>query len=371
VTPTAAAWAHARSILCVRLDAAGDLLMTVPALRALRESRPGRRLTLLCSPSGAQAAALVPEIDDVIVYEAPWMKHADARADAGEERRIVAELTARRFDAAVVFTVFTQTPFPAAMLCWLADIPLRAAYVRERAYTLLTTELADPDAPHDSRHEVRRQLDLVAALGSAIRDEKIRLCVPDEARRRAAVALEGAGIDPDGPWFLVHPGATAPSRRWPADRFADAARRVARRTASRVVVTGTGAERLLVEETSARIGDAAAPIAGRLAFDAFAALVERAPLLLTNNTGPAHLAAAFDTPVVVLYALTNPQHAPWMARSRVLSHAVPCRNCFRSVCAEGHHACLLGIGADTVADAALELLATTRPAPRPAAQPAA
>jgi ADP-heptose:LPS heptosyltransferase len=72
--PTSSPWAQATNLLCVRLDSIGDVLMTTPAIRALRESVPGRRITLLTSPSGAEAARLVPDIDDVIVYEAPWMK---------------------------------------------------------------------------------------------------------------------------------------------------------------------------------------------------------------------------------------------------------------------------------------------------------
>jgi ADP-heptose:LPS heptosyltransferase len=78
-------------------------------------------------------------------------------------------------------------------------------------------------------------------------------------------------------------------------------------------------------------------------------------VLICNNSGPAHIAAALDTPVVVLYALTNPQHTPWQVASRVLNHDVPCRNCLRSVCPQGHHACLLRVEPEAVAHAALEL----------------
>ncbi|HEX7636960.1 MAG TPA: glycosyltransferase family 9 protein, partial [Burkholderiaceae bacterium] len=91
------------------------------------------------------------------------------------------------------------------------------------------------------------------------------------------------------------------------------------------------------------------------------ALVARARLVLTNNSGPAHLAAALGTPVVDLYALTNPQHTPWQVPARVLSHDVPCRHCLRSRCPQGHHACLLGVPPQAAADAALALLAEAAP----------
>jgi ADP-heptose:LPS heptosyltransferase len=97
-------------------------------------------------------------------------------------------------------------------------------------------------------------------------------------------------------------------------------------------------------------------VAGCLNLAELAALIAEADLLISNNTGPAHIAAAVDTPVVDLYALTNPQHTPWQVRSRVLFHDVPCRNCYKSVCPAGHHDCLRKVAPETVAAAALELL---------------
>jgi ADP-heptose:LPS heptosyltransferase len=114
--------------LCVRLDAAGDVLMTEPALRALATTMPGRRLTLLTSRSGSEAARLIPCVDDVIVYQAPWIKSTPPTASSTEDRAMIARLRAERFDAAVIFTVYTQSALPAALLCTLADIPRRAAY---------------------------------------------------------------------------------------------------------------------------------------------------------------------------------------------------------------------------------------------------
>ena len=97
--------------------------------------------------------------------------------------------------------------------------------------------------------------------------------------------------------------------------------------------------------------------AGVLALDELAALIALAPVLIANNTGPAHIAAAVGTPVVDLYALTNPQHTPWMVPNRVLSHDVPCKYCYKSVCPEGHHHCLRLITPSEVVRATYELLA--------------
>ncbi|MDQ5852190.1 MAG: glycosyltransferase family 9 protein, partial [Chloroflexota bacterium] len=100
-------------------------------------------------------------------------------------------------------------------------------------------------------------------------------------------------------------------------------------------------------------------LAGKLSLPELAALIEQAPLLLSNNTGPVHIAAAVGTPVVDLYALTNPQHIPWMVPQRVLFHDVPCKYCYKSVCPEGHHNCLRLVTPQSVVQAVRALLDET------------
>jgi lipopolysaccharide heptosyltransferase II len=347
-------WDAARRVLAIRLDALGDVLMTTPALRALKTAPPVRRLTLLTSVAGAAAAALVPEVDDVLVYEAPWMKATPPRANSARDLGMIERLRAERFDAAAIFTAYSQSPLPAALLCALADIPHRLAHCHENPYQLLTDWVLDPEPARGVRHEVRRQLDLVAAVGCAAADERLSLRVPAAARAHVTRLLGARGLDPR-PWVLLHPGATAPSRRYPPEQFAEAARALAQATGCAVVVSGREGEQAMRETMDAMTGIDAHAIAG-LPLGEFAALVEAAPLLVTNNSGPAHVAAAVGTPVVDLYALTNPQHTPWGVPHRVLFHDVPCKYCYKSVCPEGHHDCLRGVPAKAVAEAALALL---------------
>ena len=122
----AEAWQSARNILAVRLDNLGDVLVTSPALHAIKQSLPDARLTLLASPIGAQVGRLHPDIDDVIVYQAPWMDPwHKLPLDSAREQDMIATLKARQFDAAIIFTSFRQSPLPSAYLAYLADIPLR------------------------------------------------------------------------------------------------------------------------------------------------------------------------------------------------------------------------------------------------------
>ncbi len=348
-------WAAAENVLAVRLDALGDVVMTEPAVRALTEVRPGRRVTLLTSPAGATVAPLLPAVADVIVYDAPWMKATAPRADRQQEFAMIDRLRRGRFDAAAIFTVYSQSPLPAALLCHLADIPRRLAHCRENPYQLLTEWVLEPE-PELSRHEVRRQLDLVAAVGCRTADERLRLRIPPDALARAREALGRLGLGPGDRWVAVHVGASAPSRRYPPDLFAEAVRLMAEEQGITAVFTGSPGEVELVEYVRDRSRVFTHSLAGELNVAGLAALLSLAPVLVANNTGPVHLAAAVGTAVVDLYALTNPQHTPWMVPSRVLSHDVPCRNCYKAVCPEGHQHCLALVPPWDVALAAAELI---------------
>jgi len=357
MTTPAAAWMSAKRILCVRLDSIGDVLMTTPAIRAVKASGIDREITLLTSPAGASVASLIPCVDEVVVYDAPWLKATNVRVTSAPDHAMIAMLRARQFDAAIIFTVFSQSALPAALACFLADIPLRLAHSRENPYQLLTTWVPEPEPAAGIRHEVERQLSLVDRIGCRVADTRLQLSVPEQARADIRSLLCELGVRDNEPWFVLHPGASAASRRYPPDRFAIAARAVADAQGGHVLVTGDGNESTLIDQVCAQIGDAAIGLAGKLDLASLAALIEASPLLITNNTGPAHIAAAVGTPVVDLYALTNPQHTPWQVPSRVLSHDVPCRNCFKSVCPQGHNDCLRRIAPFEVARAALDLLA--------------
>jgi lipopolysaccharide heptosyltransferase II len=356
-------WEHAERLLCVRLDSLGDVLMMTPAIRALREGLTRRRITLLTSPSGAAVARLVPEIDEVLIYEAPWVKSTPPRQDSAFDRALIGRLRAARFDAAVIFTTFSQSPLPAALLCQLAEIRLRLAHCREKPYGLLSDWVPETEPEGGIRHEVRRQLDLVATVGARTADERLSLRVTGRPRDVARRHLLEHGVDAAGRWAVLHPGSTASSRRYPAELYAEAARQLVTEHGWQIVLTGSADERDLTREIAERAGVPLHDLAGDLDLAELAALIALAPVLVTNNTGPSHLAAAVGTPVVCLYALTNPQHTPWLVPSRVLAQDVPCRWCFRSVCPEGHHACLRGVPPEAVVRAALEL--TAQPVRRP------
>ncbi|MES2887191.1 MAG: lipopolysaccharide heptosyltransferase II [Pseudomonadota bacterium] len=363
-------WLACRRVLAVRLDSLGDVIMTTPALAALRHALPHARITLLTSSAATTLAPCLSVVDDVMGFDAAWVQKTQPVGEPpGErERALIEQLRTECFDAAVIFTVCTQSALPAALMCQLAGIPLRLAHCRENPYGLLTHWVPDPDVIEPGmRHETRRQMDLVASVGFVPPSERLSLRRHEAAEQHAlAEKLSRAGLDLERPMVVVHPGARASSRRYPPERFGIAARMVAERTGHAIVFTGEVCEHEWIEAARAEMGLPSVSLAGELTLSDMVALVSQARVLLSNNSGPVHIAAAVQTPVVVLYALTNPQHTPWQVRSVVLNHDVPCRNCLKSVCPQGHHACLREVAPEQVCEAVLSLLGPAAVAPLPA-----
>src|ERR671938_50159 len=180
-------WRTVRRVLAVRLDNLGDVLVTTPAIHAIKQSLPmlargvpGASLTLLASPVGAQAGRLNPDIDEVIVYEAPWMDpwHRLPQ-DADREQRMIATIKEREFDGAIIFTSFRQSALPAAYLCSGAATPLRVAVSMEGPASLPTPRHKHPE---HMMHEVERGLDLVGAVGLRTDEYDLVLKVPEDVR---------------------------------------------------------------------------------------------------------------------------------------------------------------------------------------------
>lgn len=314
-------WNGIKKLLVIRADNMGDLLMSVPAIRALKESF-GCEITVLTSSMAAAVCPLLPEIDDTIIYDLPWIKSpGQARPETLFE---ISELLRQRsFDACVIFTVYSQNPLPAAMLAYLAAIPRRLAYCRENPYQLLTDWVPDREPYEVIHHQVRRDLLLVEHIGAKTADQRLSVRIGGEARQASLEKLSALGIDKDKPWLIVHAGVSEDKRKYPEELWIETARGLVQQAGIQVVFSGSPSERELTTRLQRAVGQGAYSAGGMLNVEEFAALISEAPLLVSVNTGPIHLAAATGTPVVVLYALTNPQHLPWAVSGRVLPFSIP------------------------------------------------
>ncbi len=357
-------WHSVRQLLVIRLDNLGDVLVTTPAIHAVKASLTSVKLTLLTSSIGAQVARLNPDVDDVIVYEAPWMDpwHRLPQ-NSKREQQMIAMMKERQFDGAIIFTSYHQSSLPAAYLCYLADIPLRLAASIDGPGSLLTTRHKHPER---MMHEVERGLDLVNAIGLTTNNLDLVLKVPFMARENIYEFLSVQNVDPRRPLLVIHPGCSMPARTYPWDMYARVIDLLVECLDATIVVTGARDERTLVEQVLGKVQEhnrkAIFACAGILPFPEFCAMIEAADLVITNNTGPMHISAAVKTPVVALFALTNPpeQWGPWHVPHKQLYHAVSCRICYNRICPYNHE-CLRLVTPEMVADAATELLIETVP----------
>lgn len=312
-------WNNCRNILCIRPDNMGDLLMSGPAIHALKKSFDAR-ITVLTSSMAAGIAAFMPGIDEVMVFDLPWVK-SERPADNTSLEQMVAGLREKKFDAAVIFTVFSQNPLPAALLAYQAGIPAILAYCRENPYGLLTHWVPDEEPYTLIRHQVERDIHLIAATGAKVDDKGLKLNVPSSLWPSVQTRLAGVGWNSNRPWLLLHAGVSEAKRQYPAERWIDAGRTLTAK-GYQLVLTGTTAERRLTSSICEGIGTGCFNLAGSLALDELICLISESPLLISVNTGPVHIAAATATPVVVLYAQTNSQHTPWQVPNKVLEFPV-------------------------------------------------
>lgn len=347
------AWAQARRLLVVRLDNIGDVVMTGPMLRTLKENLPDAHLTLMASPSGSKAAPLLPWVDDVLTWRVVWQDLGRLPLDPARELEMIEAMKSGGYDGAVVLTSFKQTPHPAGYACYLAGIPLRLGESKEWGGGVLTDEL--PAAP-DGLHQAERNLRLVEHAGFRVRDRALGLRVPEEARTSVAALLQGRGVAPGSPYLLLNPWTSARSRNYPTDRFALAARRVAEETGWPVVVSGTEADRERGRALLGLLGDRGVDLIGSTDLAGLAALVEGANLLLTSNTSTMHIADALGTPEVVLFAGTELEEQ-WRPRDtpyRLLRRETSCSPCYAFTCPYAQEC--LDIPPGEVAEACLSLL---------------
>jgi ADP-heptose:LPS heptosyltransferase len=350
-SPSLPDWRSLRRLLVVRLDNLGDVIMTSPALRAVKRQRPTVHLTLLASPGGAPAAALLPWVDEVFIWRAVWQDLGRLPPiNPARELAFIDELHRRDFDAALILTSFSQSPHPVAFACALAEIPVRIGRSREHGRAL-TCEL--PRVP-DELHQAERNLTLIEAVGVPVLDRSLEIRIPHQARLAARQRLVEHGVT--GSYVLLNPWASCQARTFDPPRFAHAARLLAQAMDLRVVVCGGQRDRARASQVMEILGANGIDLVGATDLCTFAALIADARLVLTQNTAALHLADALAVPQLVMYSGTEleSQWAPRASPHRLLRREIGCSPCYRFEC-PFQHACL-DFTPEQVADAGLRLL---------------
>mgnify|MGYP001373217998 CR=1 FL=1 len=323
----------------------GDAIMTTPAVRTIRENFPAAEITILAYPWVADIFAASPHVDRVMLYE----KKGRHKGLVGMWR-LGRELAAQGFDLAILL----QNAFSAAVLALLAGIPVRAGYRRDGRGLLLSHGITIRKSTR-ARHQVYYYQEMLKDLGLMCGSQELFLALPDSANEWArdffAVKLKKSVVG-------LNPGAAyGPAKRWPADRYAGLAKRLAEEQGATLLVFGTAAD----TEAAAEIG-AAAPrqvhdLTGKTTLAQAMALLGLCDAFVTNDSGLMHVAAAQKTPLVAIFGSTDAvATGPFSSKVEVVNKKLSCSPCLKTHCPQNDFACMLEIGVDEVYAATCRLL---------------
>lgn len=328
----------------------GDAVMSLPALAALRARFPQAEIVLVAKPWVSQVYLCEPAVNRQIVYY-PENTHRGPRGFW----KLVRALRAEHFDAAILF----QNAFHAAWMAWLARIPVRIGYARDGRSALLQ-EAVEVPAPEAYGHQAYYYLHLLFRAGLIDKPqpiEEVRLVLADSEKKWAAKRIEYLGLG--GPRFLVGlcPGASfGPAKRWLPDRFASLADRLIGGLHADVLIFGSAEERPLAEDIARTMEHTPTVVAGETTLRQLMALMAQCRLIVTNDSGPMHLAAGLGLPLVAIFGSTDESATgPLGSRVRVVQHPVPCSPCGLRECPIDFR-CMTGVSVDDVYVAALELV---------------
>jgi heptosyltransferase-2 len=312
----------------------GDVVLALPALRDLRRNFQQAHLTVLARPWVAGVYAAVPEVDAVL----------ESRGHAAD----VAQLRAACFDTAVLL----PNSFGTALVPWRAGVPERWGYATDGRGPLLTRRCAVPPTVR-GRSQVYYYRAMLEGLGFATEGPPDASLACPETWSEAAAALLGH----EGPWIGVNPGAFyGTAKRWLPERFAAVADLVARRLGGRVAIVGGPAERPLGEAIAEQITAPVRLLSGETSLAGLVGVLSRLRLLLTNDSGPMHLAAALGTPLVAVFGSTDwAETAPVGNRATLVREHVDCAPCMLRECPIDHR-CMTRVETARVAEAALALV---------------
>lgn len=323
----------------------GDAVMATPALAAIRRAFPAAQITVVANPLVAELFVHHPDCDHVL-----RLVKRSGRGGLGDLWRFCRILRRERFHLAVLL----QNAFEAAVMAVLAGIPRRAGYRTDGRALLLTHGVPAVDKKH-GLHHVDYYLQLLHQLGLPSADRQLRLALTSDEEEMAAELLG------PGEWAAINPGASyGAAKRWMPERFAAVADSLAAEYGVKVVLTGGPGELEIGADIARGMYSQALNLIGRTSVRELMAVLGRCRLVVTNDSGPMHIAAALGVPIVAVFGPTDhTTTSPLGDRCRIVRHPVDCAPCMLRECPIDHR-CMTRVTADDVLVAARELLGNDR-----------
>ncbi|MBN2831228.1 MAG: lipopolysaccharide heptosyltransferase II [Candidatus Omnitrophica bacterium] len=347
--PTANGEKAYKRILIIRTDRIGDVVLSTPVIKAVRQSYPHAFIAMMVSPYTKEIVYGNPSLDEVIVYD------KDARHKSWlATLKFAGNLKKQKFDAAVILHPTNR----AHLIAYLAGIPKRIGY--DRKFKFLITDKIPHTKQSGERHESEYNLDLLKPLNIEVRNKELFMPIKAESEGWAGDFLKSQGIRSDDKILIINPSASCPSKVWPASRFSEVADELAQKYNLKVLVVSGSRDLALAENVIKNMTVTAISLAGKISLSRLASILKRASLFISNDSGPVHIASAVGTPVISIFGrqqkgLSPKRWGPLGIKDRVLHKDVGCIECLAHNCKK-EFACLKAITVDDVVSCADAIL---------------
>lgn len=331
-----------RRALFIRFGGLGDILLATPSVRALRDAFPGIEIDFVVGGGMTQGLAGDPNIRTIWTFD---KRGIDSRLD--HFLPFLWRLSRQRYDLVINLHPSAKS----YLMAWASRTRTRLTFVKDMR--------VQPDTGR-VRHAVDDFAKELAPLGiGPLADKSLDFIVPRGAQEKVARLLNERGVSAEDRLMVINPAASRPLNRWPLERFTEVAGHFANQLKTKVAVTGApssfktvmdGLDEISLARTVAGADERILNLAGQLSLKEFGALLQRADALLTCDTGPMHIAAALQTPLVVLSGAADPDRTgPLTANSTVLiDRELPCVPCRDRICARGDVACMANLSVPAV-----------------------
>lgn len=335
----------ADKILIVNVNWVGDVIFSTPFIRAIREAHPEAHIACLLHPRCKEVLESNPQLDEIIIYDEEG-KHKSPFGKA----MLISQLRKKNFDTAFIL----HRSFTKALITYLAGVKNRIGYHTKHRSVLLTKAIEEPS---DELHKVEYFLNIARSCGIRPRDNTYEFFIENSDRKTVSNFLQDNGITEMDVLVVLCPGGNWDPKRWPKENFAKLADLLVEKTGAKIVIPGANKDLRLAEDIKKMMKHQPVIACGRTNLKELGALLERASLVIANDTGPMHLAVAMKTKVIALFGPTSPHITGPYGRGnhRVLFRNETCEvPCYNLTCVDNR--CMAAIKVEDVLKEAVKTL---------------
>ena len=338
-----------KRILIVRTDRIGDVLLSTPVIKAVREKYPQAFIAMIVSPYAKDIVEGNPYLDQVILYDKEGKHKSWSRTI-----KFARNLDKKRFDLAIILHPTNRVH----LLTFLAGISRRIGYDRKSGFLL--TDRITHTKERGEKHELEYNLDLLRDLEIGVEDKNLFMPIKKESEEWVDDLFKQEGIKADDKLLAINPAASCPSKVWPPERFAEVADKLAQKYGFKIVLVSSSKDLLIAQCIIKNIRSSVISLGGRTSVSQLASLLKRCSLFISNDSGPVHIASAVGTPVISIFGrkqkgLSPKRWGPVGAKDKVLHKDVGCIECLAHNC-QKQFACLKAISVEDVVSCADSIL---------------